>query len=79
MKVEISNHYCTPGSNSVVREFHFKNRLIEEKIRGRGWGNWMKVTRRQNLPVIRQVSTRDVMYSKIKCNLHLCILYMKVC
>jgi len=25
----------------------------------------MKVTRRQNLPVIKQGSTRDVMYSKI--------------
>ena len=30
-----------------------------------GRGNWMKVVKRHKLPVIRQISTRDIMYNII--------------
>lgn len=30
---------------------------------GRGWGNWIKVVKKYKFPVIRQVSTTDIMYS----------------
>ena len=32
---------------------------------GWGWGNWLKAVKRYKLPVIRHISTRDVMYNVI--------------
>ena len=46
------------------------NSHIEKEIRfvvtrGAGLGKWMKAVKRYKLPVIRQISSRDVMYNMI--------------
>ena len=33
--------------------------------RGLGEGNWMKAVKRYKLPVIRKISTRNIMYHRI--------------
>ena len=70
---------CVTGTkNSVVAQLYFKNKkkhtnkLMDKEIRfvvtrGRGWGrgNWMKAVKMYKLPVIRQISTRDIMCNMI--------------
>ena len=42
-----------------------------------GERNWREVVKSYKLPVIRKVSTRDIMYNMIN-DSHCCMLYMKV-
>ena len=65
-----------PGPNSAVGQLYFDkqiNKLIERKKLNcgyQGWevgggGDWVKVVKRYKLPIIRQISIRDVMYNMI--------------
>ena len=59
---------------SVAGQVYFKNKFREKnhicgfQRRGAGdgvWGNWMKAVERNELPVIRRISTMDVTYNMI--------------
>ena len=54
-------------------EYEKTNKLIDKEIRlvvdrgswGGGWAKWEKVVERYKFPVIRQVSSGNVMYSMV--------------
>ena len=53
---------------------------VYSKISIKGKRNWMKAVKRHKLPAIRQISTRDIMYSMVTVanNTLICTKYLNV-
>ena len=64
---------------SVKLQNKQKSNLTQKEIRfvvtrrwGGGRGNWMKAVKRYQLPVIRQINTREVIYMINRMNTSVC-------